>query len=738
VETTPFYAAPDAQRVLVRFHVYEIAALAGRLRVFDSSRNLLGTAGVLPVADGRLYGELWVPLIPDRRIVSELSVPGARARWDFHFIRPGPRWVVRVFAVVDPASLVEQLESLPPWQRAAETALLSRRPIYGNPLGSDAPALLDHVPLLQIGRQARVLEQQMGIRMSPIAIGEPARFNGATVPLALVGSGTRHAVILGAGSETPGALISADGSVVHVAPPGRVGDMTRLEMAAGGDRMARALERWLTGLSPAAASRERPPTTEQSVYVIGTDARAIGELAVRTAGEWNSRYSYPRVVVDGSPPPLERFEPTGTVSGAPIASLGHGAIAPDRTEHAVAARLAERSRRARAMVACLADAMVIASRDLAGVAQRLATGMPGTLVFNPSPYTRTDLARFPDGIERLVTDVPANGYAFLPGAPDSGLEWRNDGPGLRAEGPDARVELQGSSGAIRSLVSRADGYEWARPGSAGLNAFREARLDRVDRLVVPGVATRLRTERSGADGLRIRSSVTVYDGLPWIDIVNEAVDDGALPETAFTLASPQPLVAWEIPAGWREARSPVEAAWLRWMRVSGETGALLIGGFEAPLAAFGADGTLTMRGAARAARFRLAVQPSGQARYLEEPWRLGWSMEPLLTAPVPGTGGMALPSFGSLVQTSDLGAPIIALEHDESEHSILVYVQDVLGVTRRVAIRGGVLSFGEARLSDLVGRDKAPLDTRDGTVVVEVRARGVVAVKLLRLDVRAG
>ncbi|MDH3478546.1 MAG: hypothetical protein OEO20_09600, partial [Gemmatimonadota bacterium] len=76
-ESTPFYRQPDGQTSLVRFLATGIDAPAGRLRVYDRSRRLLGTAGVLPSNDG-LFGELWLGVENQSLLVSELEAPGIR------------------------------------------------------------------------------------------------------------------------------------------------------------------------------------------------------------------------------------------------------------------------------------------------------------------------------------------------------------------------------------------------------------------------------------------------------------------------------------------------------------------------------------------------------------------------------------------------------------------------------------------------------------------------------------
>ncbi len=737
-ESTLFYSAPDGQRVLVRFHIVGSQALAGRLRVFDTSRNLLGTAGALAVGEGRLYGELWLPLLTTRRLVSELSLPGARPQWDFHMLQPGPRWTVHVLAVVDAAQLLDRLNALPPLRRAVEAAGLAHRPIYGNPLGPSALALGDHLPFLQAGRAARALERRYGVRASSVAVGRPAEFEAPAIPLVLAGAGTGHAVILGDSTETASLLVGADGSTVQVAPGRMVGDMRRLEMAAGGPAMTRAVEQWLSSLEPRAAGRR--PTTDRSALVIGTSVDEISELAMRTALEWSARYAYPRIVLDGSPPPAAAFTQAGAAPARswPRESNRSASPAGDGGPEIVSARLAERARRADAMIACLADAMVAGARGLEGIGQRFATGLPGTLVFNPSPFTRTDLVRFPDGVERLATDVPANGYAFIPGVDGDAPDWQPMEPAFAAVGSVLECELDHRSGAIRTLRTRRNGGEWVRAESAGFNSVAGARLERIERRMLPAVATRLTADRRTPTGQLIRSTVTVYRDLPWVDIVNEMLSEhDATPDVTFATTLSDANVQWEVPAGRRESIAPVDLTWLRWIRLSGGSGALLFGGFETPFASADADGTLTVGSGARVTRHRLAFQLPGADRYSEEPWRHGWGMEPMRAAPVAGRGRLALPSFGSLVETSDPGAPIIGLEL-EDDHGILVYIQEILGVARPVTVRGDVLTLTEVRLSDLVGRDRAPLDVRDGAAVVDLRPRGITVVKVLSPGVRTG
>ncbi|HXV86770.1 MAG TPA: hypothetical protein VD793_08735, partial [Gemmatimonadales bacterium] len=327
------------------------------------------------------------------------------------------------------------------------------------------------------------------------------------------------------------------------------------------------------------------------------------------------------------------------------------------------------------------------------------------------------------------TDGPGNGYAVMPEIPGEAVTWQPAGPAWSADGAMLRVELDRDSGAIRSLVGRADGTEWVQ-ASPGFNALPGARVERCEGAALPGVATRLVADRRMASGATLRSTVTAYHRLPWVDVWNEILPPASpLLDIRFALATPATSVEWEIPAGSLESGVPAEFTWLRWLRLSSDTGSLMIGGLEAPVATVNGDGLLVTKPAGPTAAFRLAVQPRGQDRWREDPWRHGWSMEPLLSAPVTGAGRITLPSFGSLLTTSDPGAVIIGMEPDD-DFTLVVYLQELLGLSRTVAVRSAVMRFREARLADLVGRDRAPLDARDGEVRLELRAHGVTAIRL--------
>ena len=164
---------------------------------------------------------------------------------------------------------------------------------------------------------------------------------------------------------------------------------------------------------------------------------------------------------------------------------------------------------------------------------------PGTVVFNPSPYSRTELVTLADGTERMVTNLPALGYAYVPLGGSTDGRWRATERGdqaLTLETAQFRVVLDPDTGAIRSLISQNDGREWVRQGVLGLNELDGAQLLEHTRLVLPGVGLRIVARRRSPEFGSVRSTVTVYDHLPHVDVSNHAP-----PESDHSLEQPGPL-----------------------------------------------------------------------------------------------------------------------------------------------------------------------------------------------------
>jgi hypothetical protein len=225
--------------------------------------------------------------------------------------------------------------------------------------------------------------------------------------------------------------------------------------------------------------------------------------------------------------------------------------------------------------------------------------------------------------------------------------------------------------------------------------------------------------------------VTVYDTLPWIEIVNDRVSqtesDG---EYLFHFASERPRVSWEIPGGYDEARAAVtDVEHLRWLRLTRRAASVLVASMEATRASVFSDGTLISKAPRGSTRYR--VLPRGWDMTIEETWRFGTSVESLLAVPVePGRRGR-LPRFGSLLVVDPPTAGIVGLTTATDGDGIVVYLLDMSGTGGLVALTAGLLRFGDARRVDFLERDLGDVAGRvqDG-VLVSVPARGAAAVRL--------
>jgi hypothetical protein len=124
---------------------------------------------------GSLFGELWLPLRGETRIVSQLEMPGLpRPLRAPHNLTPQPRWTIHWITVVDPENVLAALEGLPQWRRYAGTTMLRSLNVFGNPFppGGPSPDTLDHVAFLRRGYAARRLERDFGIQMGSVVVGD--------------------------------------------------------------------------------------------------------------------------------------------------------------------------------------------------------------------------------------------------------------------------------------------------------------------------------------------------------------------------------------------------------------------------------------------------------------------------------------------------------------------------------------------------------------------------------------
>jgi len=465
---------------------------------------------------------------------------------------------------------------------------------------------------------------------------------------------------------------------------------------------------------------------------VGRDPGDPGRAAPHV-GEWNRRFAYPRIIPGG----LDEYLAQTVAAAAPV-GVEPGSTPPDavQLERVTARRRTERAARVDRLLAPLVQRLDTPERGLAAVAAQFAFLVPGTLVFNPSPFDRTDVARLPDGAERLVTDVPAFGYVCVPGAGDGagGARWTPSSErALILRNANLAVDVDAASGALR-WVTATGGREWVSSGGAW-NTFPDAALIDAAAERNAAVGERLVLRRRIERGWRLTTTVTLYHHLPWLDIENVLeAPAGSTTACELQVALGQPAVRWEIPAGTLRAPAPVEQACpLRWLRLEAGPDQVTIAGLALPLAAVGEDGRVRFTLTPGASRMRMHAS-SGFSR-AEDPWRAGWSVEPFGTAPVPGNGRARLPSFGRLIAVDQVGVILLDLRSARDGNGVIVLLQELLGAARDVTLGPGVLGFSGGWSVDFLERDLEPLPRLGASgVAVPIAAHGVAAVRLT--DVR--
>ena len=736
-----FYAHPSAETTLVRFSVFDANAPAGRMRVFEGSgRRLLGTAGVLGVG-GTLFGELWLPLRSETRIVSQLEMPGlSQPLRTQHDITPQPRWTLHWITVADPEQAIRYLRSLPIWRRTAAIAMLRDVGVKGNPFAvSETPIeTLDHVSLLRRGVPARQLEDEFNIPVSPVAMVRQVDLGMHGSVLALAGAGIGHAALWSDTETTKITTLRArDGSAVHVAaiPAGSTpGD---LGFGKGRDVMAKEVEHWL------GRNREHQSSSQSSsvLVLVGTTIDDSLLQMAHAVADWNSRYAFPHIVVGN----VSSYFESARIDTTPLNIRSVVRRRPPGSEEisdATVRRESQRVDRTAQMLAPLNALLQSNTPGVAGLAQHLGVQLDGVVIFNASPVPRTDLVTMPDGSEQMVTDVPAIGYAYLPTQTSSApAPFLQLGP-HSAFGQLFTVRLNPETGAISSLYSRTDDREWVRPNSRGLNAVRGAVLESVIRLRLPNIGMRLIAQRRTGDWGLLKTIVTVYDAQPWIDITNEFEDDTSeVLQYDFYFAVNRPQVAWETPAGFEEASAPLGSiAHLRWMRLrTEENWQVLFRGLDSTYAACDADGRIVSFAPQRRSRYRIKVASPHAAP--DEPWHFGWSTDPLQLAPVSGaaTSARPLPRFGHLIRTDGPGVAVIGIKPADNGDGAIVFLQELIGATRSVKLTGGILGFRGARHVDFTERHYGELTvSSEPAVTVPLSANGVAVVRLWDLHLRRG
>jgi hypothetical protein len=683
---TLFHGHPDGLATLVRFTASGVDAPAGRLRVHDlRTGSLAGTAGMIRRGEV-LTGELWLPLAQPRRVRSELETPGSRgAIRTIHDLIPTPRWTIYWLTLALPDEVRAAFAAVPDLMRGVEADAMVPAGIRINPW-HPLPHGSDHLDLVRLTVPAAAASRATGIPLARLALCEGYR--PPHVDRALRGAAVQL-------------VLSRD----------QVVDPQALDLSVGRTAAAARIEAWLRARAPDAT--ERFP----SAVAIGDDLGFAVQVQPRVE-EWNAAYAYPRFAVGDGDEVIAGLAataaepPAGPTTPVTRARRGTAGPAGDATTPFLP----------------LCRAVSPADPTLAGLARRFAFPVGGLLVFNPSPFGRSDTVDMPDGHRRVVTDVPGLGYAFVPDAPPARVtteEHRSD-----ASSRDFRFRLEPSAGGIASLVHRPTGAELVAPGRT-LNALPDAVLTAVRAETMEGVGARVTARRTTSRGV-VTSSITVHDGLPWIEIENRLESGAAGParEWEFAFAEPADRVVWEVPGGTADAAPPHDGlSPIRWTMLRSGDRAVLLGSEGIAGAAVDGAGRVLVR-APGPCRIRLGYHRG----YLlaDDPWRFGFGMRPLVGIPTDGSGDRALPTFGRMLDVADPTIAVLAIRPADDGVGLMVFLQDVGGPSRDVVVRPGLLTFDGALLADLAERDVRPAaDAPGGGVLVPLESLGYAAVRLV-------
>lgn len=722
---TIFRKAPDGRLTLVRFTVRGSDAIAGRLRVYDAARQLIGTAGVLRRGDV-LAGELWLPIGRHTRVRTELETPETRHPLrTAHVLDPGPRWIVHwmpvapiddhATALLDAATLVRGAVG---GALAAEGLRLAPVP----PTVERAWGRLDHLDLVRVVAPAAEFAAQANIPLADAAVldGAPAH---PGLALALAGSGVR--TVFATDAPPTSALTGPDGSIVSVVAVGRGATPANLGLQQTLADAERQIASWLATFTP-----PPDPSATEHALIVGAAVERFG-VSRKLFDDWNATYAYPKLVLgevdayreaarsDDHPMPPSLTTPPAAMP----ASLDAAAAAS-----IASARREQNAARSPRIFRPLAQAIGAPAGALDAMARAFSLPIAGIAVLNPTPFARSDVVEMADGGIQVVTDVPGNGYAVVPAAPVHATA-PVPGGALAITGAVGRVEIDRSTGAVAAIDAGARG--WIDPGLR-VNDVIGARLESWTTQVIPGIGTRIDLTRSTPDG-SLRSRVTVYDTLPFLDLENAMYDAPSLAVSHACFARPS-AYRWEVPGGAVADRPPASPTpLLRWIAVGADAAGVTMAADGAGAFSVDAAGRVTLIGTSPL-RCRLTLHATMLA---DDPWRTGWSIVPLEAFPTGRFGPSGPPSFGSLFATDQAG--VVVLDAIAVEGDVIAYVQEIAGVARRCRVLPRVLAFAGATHVDLAGRSVGPADVEaDGGVALTLRPFGISALRLegVRLNQR--
>src|SRR5713101_4762041 len=355
VRPTALFQQPEGRKNLVRITVSGLSAPAARARVTDRRGALVGTAGLLPSAQGvALSGEVWVPLSEPSDFQVDIEVGRDRAARRRLRLTPAKRWTLywlpSIHTDVGYTDLQERalevhrknLDAALAWTAThrgfhftAECALQvlsyleNRSPEAGDALlqairdgkiawqalfANMLTGILDHETFARLVWPAGKLARERGLTFASAQITDvPGQT--LTFPMLLAASGVKYlasgpnperAVPLLPASGTEGTAYpqlyyweGPDGSRVLHWRAHHYGDGARFGFEAGPDEMAHRLSEWLLN-QPALLAQDWPYDTALLYGADWQDNAPMKEAMVANVEEFGRRYVFPRIVTGRS------------------------------------------------------------------------------------------------------------------------------------------------------------------------------------------------------------------------------------------------------------------------------------------------------------------------------------------------------------------------------------------------------------------------------------------------------
>src|SRR2546427_676291 len=352
VRPTALFQQPEGRKNLVRVTVSGLSAPPARARVTDRRGALVGTAGLLPSAQGvALSGEVWVPLSEPSDFQVDIEVGRDRAARRRLRLMPAKRWTLywlpSIHTDVGYTDVQERaleihrknLDAALAWtsthrdfQSTAECALQVLSYLeHGSPEAGDAlvqgmrdgkigwqalfanmlTGILDHETFARLVWPAGRLARERGLNFLSAQITDvPGQT--LTFPMLLAASGVKY-LASGPNPERARPLLPStaggegtpypqlyywegpDGSRVLHWRAHHYGDGTRFGFDVGPDEMGHRLSDWLLN-QPAFLAQNWPYDTALLYGADWQDNALMKETIVANVQEFARRFTFPRIV----------------------------------------------------------------------------------------------------------------------------------------------------------------------------------------------------------------------------------------------------------------------------------------------------------------------------------------------------------------------------------------------------------------------------------------------------------